>query len=419
MLFHRAFAAPFLLLVGLALANAGPTSSAIVDSAICDCACQASAGVPLLNHPLTAGTAEECTVARCQAEVAECPSEEASVDSTEISATWYNCGCACCFAFTCPSMNYYGLVSASSRKCTTDDCRAMNHGCPDSGSHNQGAIVTAIWHGVDPPPSAPPTSDPALDHDCQCACAFSAAEELRKYTVRTGEGQKCTAALCSSSFRNCPDVGSHNSGGVVIATAYDCMCSCGDPVQLLPWLAGSQAACSKQGCSAAHFSCPSPSNDPNRVNATFTGRPQQSSDDDGGGDSGGGGGEDEEDEEDDDNEVGLTNNTATVELSTLSAMLPDDAVIALAVMFPLLFAALVFGICYITYFYSRGYRLVNLANFDSAKANVASSSPLARPNGTRTAEVEIQLNGTVKTAHAAAELPHARRPSTASAVLAV
>jgi hypothetical protein len=137
MLVHRALAAPFILLVGLAPARAGPISSAIVDSAMCDCACQASAGVPLSNHPLVAGTAEDCTVARCRAEIAECRSDEASVDSSEISATWWNCGCACCFPNACPALHYYGLASASSGKCTVVECQQMNHGCPDSGAHNE------------------------------------------------------------------------------------------------------------------------------------------------------------------------------------------------------------------------------------------------------------------------------------------
>jgi len=257
------------LLGALAMARAGPASPDVEEVALCECACTASAGAQRTVQWYEAPKEDDCSVSGCRSEFASaCPSGAA-----DITVTYYNCGCGCCFAADCPTLTYYGIFARSSSQCSPKSCSASTLGCPDPGGNNAGAEVKAYWHGVDPP-SLPPPAEVVLDHNCQCTCAFTEADEPRTYTLALGARQACTPTLCSSSFSNCPDIGSHNAGGSVIATAYDCMCSCCRDTpcvsRLLPWASGSPDACTKDGCSAAHYGCPVPADKPNGVNATFT-----------------------------------------------------------------------------------------------------------------------------------------------------
>jgi hypothetical protein len=418
----------YLVFICLAtLAIAGPAPPDIVSSAMCECACQAStnASRTVDYFPVSAGA--ECTTASCEATFpVAC---EVTDSEAQIEVTFYNCGCACCTENTCPALRYYGHTAPSSAACSESACAATTLGCPDTGGHNSQAQVTAYWHGEDLPTLA--VDELALDSDCQCECAATSSAELRRYPLRHGTGQQCTPELCSSSFRNCPDQGSHNDGAIVIATPYDCMCACCETAascstpQRLPWLSGSAAACTAQGCSDEHNSCLSPTDAPDAVSAAYTGRPSQPSANVG--DGGSGGGSDGDDDDDDGDEDNGDEELSATGVSAISTVLPEcmraapmraparaptrrvdarvesrqlicrvsacvrvpvarranrssrrcaAAVIALAVLFPLLFAVLVVGICVLTYSYSRGYRFVKMSD---SKAIEGFSSPLSQP----------------------------------------
>ena len=170
------------------------------------------------------------------------------------SATDYDCTCECCAPDKCATegTKTYTIAVGSRDKCTDEACSAQVSQCPDKGSHNSGATVTATYH------------------DCTCSCCKSGTCQngLRQYTFDAGSPDKCTQKACASSFSQCPDEGSHNAASsdpaannMVFATYQDCMCSCCKenkcPELTYSYFdAGSKDKCTPQACASQFYSCP-------------------------------------------------------------------------------------------------------------------------------------------------------------------
>jgi hypothetical protein len=181
----------YLVFICLAtLATAGPAPPDIESSAICECACQASAAAPrtVVHFPVSAGA--ECTTASCEATFPDACVVTGS--EAQIDVTFYNCGCACCTEDTCPTLRYYGHTAPSSAACSESACAATTLGCPDTGGHNSQAQVTACWHGEDLPILA--VDELALDSDCQCECAATSSASVS--VRRSGTIVSTTEASC-------------------------------------------------------------------------------------------------------------------------------------------------------------------------------------------------------------------------------
>lgn len=111
-----------------------------------------------------------------------------------------------------------------------------------------------------------PASLSAVDgsDDCTCKCCREGGCDSRTYTYHTftaGSRDRCTTADCSSRFSQCPDAGSHNDDGLVIASYLDCACSCcmEDRCPNLTtalFSAGSRERCSAEQCSSRFSQCP-------------------------------------------------------------------------------------------------------------------------------------------------------------------
>ena len=170
------------------------------------------------------------------------------------SATDYDCTCECCAPDKCATegTKTYTIAVGSRDKCTDEACSAQVSQCPDKGSHNSGATVTATYH------------------DCTCSCCRSGTCQngLKQYTFDAGSPEKCTQSACASAFAQCPDAGSHNAGSdnaaannMVFATYQDCMCSCCKenkcPELTYSYFdAGSKDKCTPKACASQFFQCP-------------------------------------------------------------------------------------------------------------------------------------------------------------------
>ena len=171
------------------------------------------------------------------------------------AGTSYDCTCSCCAPDKCASEGTkdYHISVGSRDKCTDAACRSQVSQCPDSGSHNAGATVTATYH------------------DCTCSCCASgtcATPGLKQYTFDAGSPEKCTQNACASEFSQCPDAGSHNAASadananaMVFATYQDCMCSCckEDKCPTLTYSyfdAGSKDKCNEKACASEFYWCP-------------------------------------------------------------------------------------------------------------------------------------------------------------------
>ena len=99
-------------------------------------------------------------------------------------------------------------------------------------------------------------------HDCTCRCCKEGecgadGTDLQTDTYFAGKPELCSRGHCSSNFYNCPEVGE----GRVLALYHDCMCSCAVPGEALrysTYYAGSPELCSPDQCSSRYYQCPDP-----------------------------------------------------------------------------------------------------------------------------------------------------------------
>jgi hypothetical protein len=140
----------------------------IVIASYHDCTCRCCkegecgpGGADMRTYTFFAETKEKCAPDHCSANFYGCPEE----GEGEVLAVYHDCMCACCGADEdCPAeMKYSNFYAGSPEECKARDCSARYFQCPDTGSHNVGAIVEAYYSGVYPPPfpSPPPPTSPS------------------------------------------------------------------------------------------------------------------------------------------------------------------------------------------------------------------------------------------------------------------
>mmetsp|Transcript_39147 Transcript_39147/g.96969 ORF Transcript_39147/g.96969 Transcript_39147/m.96969 type:complete len:332 (-) Transcript_39147:125-1120(-) len=177
----------------------------------------------------------------------------AQASANQSAAVQHDCTCKCCKADDCPNMKTYTLAVGSADQCDDSMCRSKFYDCPDYGSHNADAgIVMASYH----------------DCTCSCCRQGECSAGLKEFTFYAESPSTCTPAQCSSSFYGCPDPGAHNADNagtdndaLVFATYHDCMCACckeGECPELKynMFYSGGPAQCNERACSSKFFSCP-------------------------------------------------------------------------------------------------------------------------------------------------------------------
>ena len=172
---------------------------------------------------------------------AEEPAAEAQVQVQEEEPA-PNCACTCCLPGQCDEPEQYRTYVEDRKDCSVEMCGNRFYGCPNAGSHNDDAVVTAAFGAApaaeaqvqeEPVPEsraqAPAAPAPPVNCVCSCCLPDSCANGLRTYETFVNEPADCNPETCGDRFYGCPDAtGSHNDRAEAFASFVDCSCGCDD-----------------------------------------------------------------------------------------------------------------------------------------------------------------------------------------------
>ena len=170
----------------------------------CTCDCQQTSTSEVRRFNIAVGSPTACTAAQCGVtEPANCP----SVSLT--TATYHDCTCHCCGQGICNTDGFtaYPFMAGSPEKCTPDACAGEFYQCPNSPNYGASTAATTSFAA-------------ATYADCTCGCKRSSSDALVYKMFFAGSPDKCTADQCSAKYYACPDSGSHNADGEVVATYF-------------------------------------------------------------------------------------------------------------------------------------------------------------------------------------------------------
>ena len=153
-----------------------------------------------------------------------------------------NCACTCCLPGQCDEPKQYRTYVEDRKDCSVEMCGNRFYGCPNAGSHNDDAVVTAAFGAApaaeaqvqeEPVPEsraqAPAAPAPPVNCVCSCCLPDSCANGLRTYETFVNEPADCNPETCGDRFYGCPDAtGSHNDRAEAFASFVDCSCGCND-----------------------------------------------------------------------------------------------------------------------------------------------------------------------------------------------
>mmetsp|Transcript_10003 Transcript_10003/g.25816 ORF Transcript_10003/g.25816 Transcript_10003/m.25816 type:complete len:431 (-) Transcript_10003:278-1570(-) len=181
------------------------------------------------------------------------------------SSDYHDCSCKCCDGEGCANDDWHvtTFFAGGRDKCSADACRSAVAQCKDVGSHYDTQVYATF-----------------LDCECSC-CNEDTCPDMTRYLFPAGSRDRCTAAQCSSRFRNCPDPGSHNLPHSVFAKYFDCACECCDDAEscdandffINRFYAGSELSCTPNACRANNNKCMDVGSHNNgaQVNAVYSG----------------------------------------------------------------------------------------------------------------------------------------------------
>ena len=172
-------------------------------------------------------------------EAAPEPATQAQVQEEEPAP---NCACTCCLPGQCDEPEQYRTYVEDRKDCSVEMCGNRFYGCPNAGSHNDDAVVTAAFGAApaaeaqvqeEPVPEsraqAPAAPAPPVNCVCSCCLPDSCANGLRTYETFVNEPADCNPETCGDRFYGCPDAtGSHNDRAEAFASFVDCSCGCDD-----------------------------------------------------------------------------------------------------------------------------------------------------------------------------------------------
>ena len=88
----------------------------------------------------------------CSSKYSDCPDSGEHNTLSHVQATYQTCTCACCHPEDdntannpCGEFEYISFDAETHRHCSADMCSSKYSACPDSGEHNEGGVVEAMW----------------------------------------------------------------------------------------------------------------------------------------------------------------------------------------------------------------------------------------------------------------------------------